>query len=102
MEKLDKLEVEKIDTAEKRDPSISVKEDVESLETTIADGLDLDPAARFLSAHKDVDTSHINMDRLRHKIDRNIVPIMCLTFIVQFLDKAVYNVRRLIPLDFAR
>ena len=54
---------------------------------------DLDAAAQFLFEHKDADISHINIDKVRHKIDRNVVSIMALCFIMQFLDKAVYNVR---------
>jgi hypothetical protein len=53
---------------------------------------DLDQAARFLEIHKDLDTSHIDISKLRHKIDRNVVSLLCLCFIMQFLDKAVYNV----------
>jgi hypothetical protein len=52
----------------------------------------LDAAATFLAQHKEVETSHINMTKLRHKVDRNVVTILCLLFILAFLDKAIYNV----------
>jgi hypothetical protein len=52
----------------------------------------LDPAARFLQEYGDIDTSHVDISKLRHKIDRNVVSILCAVFIMQFLDKAVYNV----------
>ncbi|KAF2405187.1 MFS general substrate transporter [Trichodelitschia bisporula] len=59
---------------------------------------DLDGAAIFLDAHKDVDISHIDIVKLRHKIDRCLVPLMCLCFIMQFLDKAIYNYTALMGL----
>lgn len=54
--------------------------------------LDLDTAAQFLHEHHGLDTTDVNITKLRHKIDRRIVSIMCLCFTMQFLDKAIYNV----------
>ena len=52
----------------------------------------LDAAAKFLAQHKEVETSHIDITKLRHKIDRNVITVLCLLFILAFLDKAIYNV----------
>src|ERR1700753_703767 len=52
----------------------------------------LDAAATLLAHHKEGETSHINMTKLRPKVDRNVVTILCLLFILAFLDKAIYNV----------
>jgi hypothetical protein len=83
----------------KADPELDKKEGVileteNVLDTTLEEEeqADLDEAARFLELHKDLDTSHIDISKLRHKIDRNVVSLLCLCFIMQFLDKAVYNV----------
>lgn len=56
---------------------------------------DLDNAGKFLQDHKDMDTSHIDIAKLRHKIDRNVITCLCLVFIMTFLDRAIYNVRLL-------
>jgi hypothetical protein len=43
----------------------------------------LDNAAKFLEDNKDLDVSHIDVTKLRHKIDFRIVPLMCACFIMQ-------------------
>jgi hypothetical protein len=53
---------------------------------------DLDAAATFLQTHKDIDTTGIDVNKVRHKIDRNVVTCLCLVFIMTFLDRAIYNV----------
>ena len=53
---------------------------------------DLDAAGKFLQDHEDVDSSGIDINRLRHKVDRNIITCLCLVFIITFLDRAIYNV----------
>jgi hypothetical protein len=75
----------------------SIKEDEIKIEAASVDSkdlqnLDLDGAARFLYEHQHLDISDVNITKLRHKIDRNVVSIMSLCFIMQFLDKAIYNV----------
>jgi hypothetical protein len=52
----------------------------------------LDGAGKFLADHADIDTSDIDINKVRHKIDRNVVSCLCLVFIMTFLDKAIYNV----------
>ena len=89
-EKVEKIEqIEKIDILEHKD---GLTVDEVSVGSELLDTSQLDPAALFLSENRDLDTSHINISKLRHKIDRNIVPIMALCFFMQFLDKAIYNV----------
>jgi translation elongation factor P/translation initiation factor 5A len=63
-----------------------------SIDSKDFQNLDLDGAAKFLYDRQDYDTSEIDIKKLRHKIDRNVVSIMSLCFIMQFLDKAIYNV----------
>jgi hypothetical protein len=72
--------------------TVRIEAENESLESQ--ESKDLDAAAKFLAEHGDIDTSHIDINKLRHRIDRNVVSIMCAVFIMQFLDKAVYNVSR--------
>lgn len=92
-EKGEKLErVEQIEKTDSEDGKHDITVESASVTSRELDSLDLDPAAQFLFEHKDVDTSQVNIDKLRHKIDRNVVSIMALCFIMQFLDKAVYNV----------
>jgi hypothetical protein len=74
---------------EKKGGSI-VQEETVSIEEQKPRGLD--EAAAFLETHKDLDTSHIDISKLRHKVDRNVVSLLCLCFIMQLLDKAIYNV----------
>jgi hypothetical protein len=58
---------------------------------------DLDAAGKFLQDHKDVESSVIDINKLRHKIDRNVITCLCLVFIMTFLDKAIYNVSFHVP-----
>jgi hypothetical protein len=53
---------------------------------------ELDGAGQFLELHKDIDISEVDIEKVRHKVDRNIVAWLCLVFIVTFLDRAIYNV----------
>jgi hypothetical protein len=53
---------------------------------------DFDAAGKFLHDHKDIDSSEVDIAKLRHKIDRHVVSCLCLVFIMTFLDKAIYNV----------
>jgi hypothetical protein len=67
---------------------------VDGQENVVVDGHEIghvDEAGTFLAEHKDVDTSHIDIKKLRHRVDRNVVSILCLLFILAFLDKAIYN-----------
>ena len=84
IEQVESAELEKGHTVQIENESITSKDLEEK---------DLDAAAQFLFEHKDVDISHVNIDKVRHKVDRNVVSVMALCFIMQFLDKAVYNVR---------
>lgn len=63
--------------------------------TPIVDPYKLDVAAKFLDEHYSLDTSQVDLKRLRRKIDWNILPIMVACFLCQYLDKSIYNVRRL-------
>jgi hypothetical protein len=65
-----------------------IHSDTESLDIE-----NLDPAAKFLHIHKDLDISHVDISKVRHKVDRNMVSILCCLYILAFLDKAIYNVR---------
>jgi hypothetical protein len=80
-------EPKKVDTFVTREENVSENVSVEAQENP-----DLDAAAKFLAENKDVDTTHINIDKLRHKVDRNVITVLCLLFILAFLDKAIYNV----------
>ncbi|KAF2421119.1 putative allantoate protein [Tothia fuscella] len=51
----------------------------------------LDAAGKFLQVHKEIDSSNIDINRVRHKIDRNVIICLCLVYIMTFLDKAIYN-----------
>jgi hypothetical protein len=82
--------VNKRDSTNEKAETEFIEGDSSSLEEQ--DITDFDPAAKFLKDHGDIDTSHIDINKLRHKIDRNVVSLMCAVFIMQFLDKAVYNV----------
>jgi hypothetical protein len=53
---------------------------------------ELDGAGKFLQDHKDIDISGVDINKLRHKIDRHVITCLCLVFIMTFLDKAIYNV----------
>ncbi|KAF2673864.1 MFS general substrate transporter [Microthyrium microscopicum] len=89
-EKLERVEqVEETGSDEGKSPKVVGESNSITSEELKDDNLD--PAASFLFIHKDVDTSHIDISKLRHKIDRNVVSIMAACFIMQFLDKAVYN-----------
>jgi hypothetical protein len=79
-------------TVNKSDASITQAEHFDIEEQPTPAVVHLDAAATFLSVHKDLQTSHINIDKLRHKIDRNVVSVLCALFILAFLDKAIYNV----------
>jgi hypothetical protein len=76
------------------------KEDIVTKEENISieeqkpeiNGQILDAAAKFLAEHEEIETSHINITKLRHKIDYNVITVLCLLFILAFLDKAIYNV----------
>jgi hypothetical protein len=88
-EKAEKIEqIERVDLVDVENV-IGVAGDDETI--GVVDASLLDPAAIFLAKHIDVDSSHIDIAKLRHKVDRNIVPLLALCFYMQFLDKAVYN-----------
>jgi hypothetical protein len=70
----------------------TVQVEASSIDSADFKNLDLDGAAKFLYDRQDYDTSDIDIKKLRHKIDRNVVSILSLCFIMQFLDKAIYNV----------
>lgn len=52
---------------------------------------ELDEAGLFLKQYKDVDTSHINIRKVRRKVDCHIIPIMFIIWVCAFLDKMSYN-----------
>jgi hypothetical protein len=80
----------KVMNPDEKKGSAVVQEETVSIEEQKPQGLD--EAAAFLETHKDLDTSHIDISKLRHRIDRNVVSLLCLCFIMQLLDKAIYNV----------
>jgi len=89
-EKLERVEqIEETDYQEKH-PTLTT--DSNSITSDELKDTNLDSAASFLYEHRDLDTSGIDIAKLRHKIDRNVVSVMAACFIMQFLDKAVYNV----------
>lgn len=90
MASLDRRAEKKTNGGITQDESISVSPSLES-----QDNPKLDSAAKFLYENKDVEYSHIDLAKLRHKIDRNVVSILCLTYIMAFLDKAIYNVGKM-------
>jgi GTP cyclohydrolase III len=93
----EKTQVERIEVADSIDEKQhTVQVESESITSQDLQDHDLDSAAKFLFEHKDVDISHIDISKVRHKIDRNVVSVMALCFIMQFLDKAVYNVSSLL------
>lgn len=55
----------------------------------------VDAAWKYLNDHRDagVDTSSVDIDALRRKIDWRIVPLMFGCYTMQFLDKVILNVR---------
>jgi hypothetical protein len=71
---------------------VVVEEENVSLSSSDEPKRDLDAAAKFLQDHKDIDSSNIDINKVRHKIDRNVITCLCLVFIMTFLDKAIYNV----------
>lgn len=42
----------------------------------------LDGAGQFLAANKDLDTSDVNVSKIRHKVDRTIIPLLCACYIM--------------------
>jgi hypothetical protein len=81
----------KTSSEEERKENASLSTDSESMDID-----KLDPAAKFLHIHKDVDYSKIDISKVRHKVDRNVVSILCALYILAFLDKAIYNVSTLV------
>ncbi|KAK1983678.1 major facilitator superfamily transporter [Colletotrichum cereale] len=53
----------------------------------------VDAAWKYLNDHRDAgdDTSSVDIDALRRKIDWRIVPLMFLCYTMQFLDKVILN-----------
>jgi hypothetical protein len=85
-----------VTTVNKSDTSITREETIDIEEQQPTDEIHLDAAAKFLSQHKELETSHIDLDKLRHKVDYNVVSVLCALFILAFLDKAIYNVSYLL------
>lgn len=58
----------------------------------------VDSAWKFLNDHRDAAATGtgveepVNIDKLRHKIDWRIVPLMFCCYTMQFLDKVILNV----------
>lgn len=52
---------------------------------------ELDEAGLFLKQYKDVDTLHIDVRKVRRKVDFHIIPIMFVIWVCAFLDKMSYN-----------
>jgi hypothetical protein len=73
---------EKKDGVVLEDENVSLEEQQENL--------DLDEAAKFLQLHKDLDTSHIDMKKVRRKVDLHVVLSLCLVFWANFLDKGIF------------
>jgi hypothetical protein len=78
---------------DKKEGTIMYEENVSETEAQEPEKHDLDRAAKFLTEHGDIDTSHIDLKKLRRKTDVNVIGLCCLVFIMQFLDKSIYNVR---------
>lgn len=55
----------------------------------------VDAAWKFLNDHREAggDTSSVDINALRRKIDWHIVPLMFGCYTMQFLDKVILNVR---------
>jgi hypothetical protein len=76
-----------------KEGTVVYEENISETEAQEPEKHDLDRAATFLAQHGDVDTSHIDLKKLRRKTDINVIGICCLVFIMSFLDKSIYNVR---------
>jgi len=74
--------------AEKKDGLVVEDENV-SLEEQ-QQNLDLDEAGKFLKQYEDLDTSHIDMRKVRRKVDIHVVISLCLVFWANFLDKGIF------------
>jgi hypothetical protein len=86
---------------DKKEGTVVYEENISETEAQEPEKHDLDRAARFLAEHGDIDTSHIDLRKLRRKTDINVIGICCLVFIMNFLDKSIYNVRFLECCDIA-
>lgn len=62
----------------------------------------VDAAWKFLNDHREAggDTSSVDINALRRKIDWHIVPLMFGCYTMQFLDKVILNVRLTPPFFF--
>jgi predicted MFS family arabinose efflux permease len=65
-------------------------EKVEVTEGSTVASPDVDKAWKFLDGHREAETT-VDIDKLRHKIDLHIVPVMFLCYTMQFLDKVILN-----------
>ena len=86
---------------EKLDPSDRV-DPVES-SSSHSDTNEVDEAWKYLDHHRDANTaSTVDLRSLRSRIDWRIVPLLFLAYVLQLLDKVVYNVssRTLFMLPF--
>jgi hypothetical protein len=77
---------------DKREGTVVYEENVSETEAQEPEKHDLDRAATFLAEQGHMDTSHIDLKKLRRKTDINVIGLCCLVFIMSFLDKAIYNV----------
>jgi hypothetical protein len=77
---------------DKKAGTVVYEENISETEAQEKEKYDLDNAAQFLAEHGHLDTSHIDLKALRRKSDFNVIGICCLVFIMQFLDKSIYNV----------
>jgi hypothetical protein len=54
-----------------------------------------DEALQYLEGHHNVDSAEVDavdLKKLRTKVDWNIVPLMFLCYMLQFIDKVIINV----------
>ena len=77
---------------DKKEGTIVYEENISETEAQELEKHDLDRAAKFLAEQGHIDTSHIDLKKLRRKTDFNVIGLCCLVFIMQFLDKSIYNV----------
>lgn len=54
--------------------------------------LSVDGAWAYLNNHRDASQDEVDLDALRRKIDKRILPLLLIAYTLQFLDKVVYNV----------